>query len=87
MTSAITHFPCAFKAVNFCLIDISLYFNIGSTCEPWGGTLIFSHIRRLGPFFEVQNSEFNIFGGFQKIEYFWGIKILWIFLGVITKLG
>ena len=24
---------------------------------------------------------FNNFGGFQKNEYFWGMKILWIFLG------
>ena len=29
-----------------------------------GGTLIFSHIRRLGPFFWVQNSEFQCFLGF-----------------------
>ena len=28
-----------------------------------GGTLIFSHIRRLGPFFGVQNSEFQYFLG------------------------
>ena len=52
-----------------------------------GGTLIFSHIRRLGLFFGVQNSEFQYFFGFQKNEYFWGMKILWIFFGVITKLG
>ena len=25
-------------------------------------------------------------GGVQKNEYFWGMKILWIFLGVVTKL-
>ena len=31
---------------------------------PRGGTLIFSHIRRLGPFFWVQNSEFQYFLGF-----------------------
>ena len=43
-----------------------------------GGTLIFSHIHRPGLFFGVQNSVFNIFGG---------MKILWIFFGVITKLG
>ena len=30
--------------------------------------------------FKIYN--FNIFGGFQKNEYFWGIRILW----VITKL-
>ena len=31
-----------------------------------GGTLIFSHIRRLGPFFGVQNSEFQYFLGFSE---------------------
>ena len=48
-----------------------------------GGTLIFSHIRRLGPFFGVQNSEFQYFFGFsKKLIFFWGMKILWIiFLG------
>ena len=30
------------------------------------GTLIFSHIRRLGPFFWVQNSEFQYFFGFSE---------------------
>ena len=33
---------------------------------PRGGTLIFSHIRRLGPFFLVQNSEFQYFLGFSE---------------------
>ena len=33
---------------------------------PRGGTLIFSHIRRLGPFFWVQNSEFQYFFGFSE---------------------
>ena len=31
-----------------------------------GGTLIFSHIRRLGPFFWVHNSEFQYFLGFSE---------------------
>ena len=31
-----------------------------------GGTLICSHIRRLGPFFGVQNSEFQYFLGFSE---------------------
>ena len=38
-----------------------------------GGTLIFLHIRRLGPFFGFKIRNFNIFGGFQKNEYFWGV--------------
>ena len=45
-----------------------------------GGTLIFSHIRRLGLFFGVQNSEFQYFLGFsEKMNIFWGMKILRIF--------
>ena len=38
-----------------------------------GGTWIFSYTHRLGLFFGVKNLEFNIFGGFQKTEYFWGV--------------
>ena len=38
-----------------------------------GGTLIFSHIRRLGLFFGFKILNFNIFGGFQKNEYFLGV--------------
>ena len=39
-----------------------------------GGTLIFSHIRMLGIFYLVQNSEFQYFFlGFQKNEYFLGV--------------
>ena len=37
---------------------------------PQGGTLIFSYIRRLGPFFLVQNFEFRYVLGFQKNKYF-----------------
>ena len=37
-----------------------------------GGTLIFSHIRRLGPFWGVQNLELG--GGVRKNEYFWGYE-------------
>ena len=38
-----------------------------------GGTLIFSHIHRLGSFFGgFKILNFNIFGGFQKNEYFLG---------------
>ena len=31
-----------------------------------GGTLIFSYIRRLGPFFGGQNFEFQYFFGFSE---------------------
>ena len=39
-----------------------------------GGTLIFSYIRRLGPFFGGQILEFQYFLGFQKNEYFFGYE-------------
>ena len=52
------------------------------------GTLIFSHIRGLGLIFRAQNSEFQYFWGFSKKRIFLGcVNILWIFFGVITKLG
>ena len=53
-----------------------------------GGTLIFSHIRRLGLF--LGGSKFWIsifFGGSEKWVFFWGMKILWIFLGGHHKIG
>ena len=53
-----------------------------------GGTLIFSHIRRLGPFFGVQNSEFQYFWGvLEKRIFFGGMKILWIFFLCHHKIG
>ena len=54
---------------------------------PRGGTLIFSYIRRLGPFFGGLIFEFQYFLGFKKNEYFFGYEHLWVFfLGVIPKL-
>ena len=53
-----------------------------------GGTLIFSHIRRLGPFFWIQNSEFQYFLGFsEKWIFFWSMKILWKFFWGHHKIG
>ena len=56
-----------------------------------GGTEIFIYIRRLGPFWGVQNLEFEYFGGFRIIIIFGSMKILWIYhyktglvLGVIS---
>ena len=60
------------------------------TRSPGGGrdTLIFSYKRRLGPFFGVQNFEFQYFWGvFRKINIVLGMKILWIFFGVYPKIG
>ena len=53
-----------------------------------GVSLIFSQISRLGPFFWVQKSEFQYFLGFsEKVIFFWGMKILWIFFGGHHKIG
>ena len=61
---------------------------------PRGGTLIFSHIRRLRHFWGVRNSEFQYFMSFQKNEYFlryedfvdifWGSSQNWASLRVIS---
>ena len=50
-----------------------------------GGTIIFSFIRGLAPFW---GSKFWIsipLRVFRKMNIFWGMKILWISFGVITK--
>ena len=51
------------------------------------GTLIFSCIRRACSFFGVQILNFNTFWVFRKINIFWGMKTLWIFLGGHHKIG
>ena len=51
-----------------------------------GGTMVFSYIRRLrGVGVKILN--FDFFGGFQKNDIIFGMKILWIFFLVITKSG
>ena len=56
--------------------------------RPRGGTLIFLYIRRLGPFFWVQNSEFQYFFGFsEKLIFLGGMNILWIFFLGHHKIG
>ena len=51
-----------------------------------GGYSDISCIRWLGSFFGFKIVNFKIFGVFRKINVFWGMKILWIFFDVITKL-
>ena len=47
-----------------------------------GGTLIFLYIRRLGSFFGgFKILIFKFLGVFRKINIFWGMNVLWIFLG------
>ena len=61
--------------------DPSLQYH-SSYSLPQGGTPIFSHIRRLGPFFGFKILNFNIFLGFQKNDYFLGVlKFCGYFLG------
>ena len=56
--------------------------------EGWGGgTLIFSYIYRLGSFFWFQILNLTIFGVFRKMNIFWGMKILWIFVWDHHKIG
>ena len=55
-----------------------------------GGTLIFSYIHiyvGFDPFLGLKILNFNNFGVFQKDEYFWGTKLLWIFFGGHLKNG
>ena len=40
-----------------------------------------------GQFLGVQNFEFQYFLGFQKLNIFWDMMILWIFLGGHHKIG
>ena len=72
--------------VFFCLQVLQVFLNL----FVLGVTLIFSDIRRLGPFLGVQNFEFQYFlfiyflggrGGVRKMNIFGGMKIVWIFLG------
>ena len=53
---------------------------------PQGGTLIFSYIRRLGPFLGFKILNFDIFWGFQKNEYLFGYENFVDIFWVITKL-
>ena len=47
-----------------------------------GGTRIFSHIRRLGPFFGFKILNFDIFLVLKKLNIFWGYEdLVDIFLG------
>ena len=49
--------------------------------DSQAGTLIFSYILRLGSFLGFKILNLNILLGFRKINIFWGMKILSIFLG------
>ena len=70
-------FSCAVASTG----PVVCVFYDGST--PGGGTLIFSHIRRLGLFLGVQNSQFQyFFGVFRKMNIFGGYEeFVYIFLG------
>ena len=78
------------SCVGYAFVSVCLYVPCGHLLGRGGGggTLIFSHIRRLGLFWGFKILNFNIFGGFQKNKYFLEYEdFVDIFLGVITKLG
>ena len=52
-----------------------------------GGTLIFHTYVGSGYFLGFKILNFNIFWGFQKNEFFFGMKILWIFFSGHHKIG
>ena len=52
-----------------------------------GETLIFSYIRWPGLFLGFKSLNFNIFGGFRKLNIFLGMNILWIFFWDHHKIG
>ena len=60
----------------------SLFFE-GGYCmvEPHGGTLIFSHIRRLWLFFGFKILNFKNYWVFRKMNIVLDMKILWILFG------
>ena len=51
------------------------------------GTLIFYAYVGSGHYYGFKSLNFNIFGGFQKNNNFWGMKILLIFFGGHHKIG
>ena len=54
------------KKINWKILFTTLDHLVLIASQGVGGTLIFPHIRRLGPFFGVQNSEFPYFLGFSE---------------------
>ena len=65
--------------------DDLLYSLVGHRLYPVGVTLIFSYLCRL--LFGGSKYLISILlGVFRKMKNFSGMKIMWIFLGVITKL-
>ena len=66
----------AHSAVHIILIEIQIVYK--TSFEWGGGTLIFSHIRRLRLFWGIQILNFNIFWVFRKKKIVWGMKIVWL---------
>ena len=65
-----------FFGLAICITPVSLLpmgLKVHTASGGGGCTLIFSHIRRLGLFLGFKILNFNILGGFQKHEYFWGV--------------
>ena len=81
-----------YRKINFLIMPTYLeayYSPRGGGGGGGGGGTLLSYISRLGLIFGVQNFEFQYFWGFQKNEYFLGVrmKILWIFFLGHHKFG
>ena len=72
--------------VTWCITD-ELFIATPRLPPQDGGTLIFSYIRRLGPFLAVQNFEFQYFSGFSEKWIFWGYKDFVDIFGGSSKIG
>ena len=59
----------------------------GWGCPRGGGAVNFYTYVGSGYFWGFKILNFNIFGVFRNINIFWGMKILWIFLGGHHKNG
>ena len=65
---------------------IARQITLRNSCPPGGELRYFHTYVGSDHFFGVKFFNFNIFGGFQKNEYFLGMKILCIFFWVIPKM-
>ena len=76
LLSIFSRLTIPFEDVIWCCIHLPEV--VAGTRGGGGGGTLFSYIRRLGPFFWVQNSE---------CQYFWVFSEKWIFLGVLRFFG
>ena len=89
------NFVCLQTGFSFSCLGHAPGVGLGCTMGP-GGVLCYFHTYvDSGHFWGLKILNFNIFGGFRKINIFWGYEVLWIFfwghhkielyLGVISR--